>query len=278
MDYVGKVCPYCKDVFGKNDDVVICETCHVIHHKKCWEENQGCTSFGCSGTCQSVHGEPMAQVSREEKKEEKKVENEEKTPPEQRREPSDGYCPSCGAPREPEQRFCQYCGASLVQEQVPQQPDSGSSENAGGQEQKNLQELELLIRDNIPYYRTRFQRMDETKSVVSWNWASAFFFFQWGLYRKMYAEAVIYLLLSIVFSFFPMGGIALFVCGGLFGNCFYKRKLEKWLLEGKTLQGSARQEFFQRRGGTNSLALVLGILLPVIIWFILGIAGFLLYI
>lgn len=46
----GKICPYCKTVLEKNDDVVICSECQMPHHKQCWIENKGCTTFACKGT------------------------------------------------------------------------------------------------------------------------------------------------------------------------------------------------------------------------------------
>ena len=50
MDYIGKICPYCRTAFANGDDVVICSECNMPHHKECWIENQACTTFGCRGT------------------------------------------------------------------------------------------------------------------------------------------------------------------------------------------------------------------------------------
>ena len=59
---VGKVCPYCKGVFSEDDDVVVCSECEMPHHKACWMENQGCTTFGCTGTIESP--EQLCSVNR----------------------------------------------------------------------------------------------------------------------------------------------------------------------------------------------------------------------
>ncbi|MBU9745049.1 hypothetical protein KTH81_14575 [Lachnospiraceae bacterium ASD3451] len=53
--YIGKVCPYCKTAFTEYDDLVICSKCEMPHHKSCWIENQGCTTFGCTGTIQAIN-------------------------------------------------------------------------------------------------------------------------------------------------------------------------------------------------------------------------------
>ncbi len=39
------VCPYCR---MEVDSAVYCPTCATPHHPECWEENRGCTVFGCS--------------------------------------------------------------------------------------------------------------------------------------------------------------------------------------------------------------------------------------
>lgn len=39
------VCPYCR---MEVDSPVSCPSCATPHHPECWEENRGCTVFGCS--------------------------------------------------------------------------------------------------------------------------------------------------------------------------------------------------------------------------------------
>lgn len=47
---LGQVCPYCKSELTNADEVVFCSECKMPHHKICWIENKGCTTFGCQGT------------------------------------------------------------------------------------------------------------------------------------------------------------------------------------------------------------------------------------
>lgn len=54
MEFVGKVCPYCKSEITEEDDIVICSVCEMPHHKECWIENKGCTTFGCTGTIMGI--------------------------------------------------------------------------------------------------------------------------------------------------------------------------------------------------------------------------------
>ena len=40
-------CPYCREPLSAGS-VQECPTCHLPHHADCWEENHGCTVFGCA--------------------------------------------------------------------------------------------------------------------------------------------------------------------------------------------------------------------------------------
>ena len=46
----GKHCPYCKSKIKQGEDIIVCSECGMPHHKECWIENNGCTTFGCLGT------------------------------------------------------------------------------------------------------------------------------------------------------------------------------------------------------------------------------------
>lgn len=52
--YVGKICPYCQMPIKPNEGIAICPECRMPHHQECWEENNGCTSWGCEGKAATV--------------------------------------------------------------------------------------------------------------------------------------------------------------------------------------------------------------------------------
>ncbi len=54
-EYIGKICPYCRFPIKPGEEIVVCPQCEVPHHLDCWQENQGCTTYGCTG------GAPAAQ-------------------------------------------------------------------------------------------------------------------------------------------------------------------------------------------------------------------------
>lgn len=80
-EYVGKICPFCKTEIKEEDEVKVCPECGIPHHAACWEENKGCTTFGCK----EQHYE------------------------EQHTNPTD-VCAKCGAPLGDGQDFCPKCG------------------------------------------------------------------------------------------------------------------------------------------------------------------------
>ncbi len=41
------ICPYCRDVLGEAEAITTCPSCQTAHHEECWQENQGCTLYGC---------------------------------------------------------------------------------------------------------------------------------------------------------------------------------------------------------------------------------------
>lgn len=51
---VGKTCPYCRFPIKPGDQVYVCPACKVIHHQDCWQENHGCTTYGCRGSASAA--------------------------------------------------------------------------------------------------------------------------------------------------------------------------------------------------------------------------------
>lgn len=44
---IAAVCPYCRTAFSAPEEELLCEGCGTPHHKDCYQENGGCTVFGC---------------------------------------------------------------------------------------------------------------------------------------------------------------------------------------------------------------------------------------
>lgn len=260
MDYIGKICPYCKTEFKEGDDVVVCSVCEMPHHKECWIENKACTTFGCTGTIAGT--------------EQYIDEADNKT-----------FCSKCGAPLNENQNFCSSCGnpvgaAEEPHFQVagaytanqsyqqntytqPQQqytpnyyaPQYNHGYNQYGQQQQADQDLYALIQYNQPTYISKFEKMQRSNSKVSWNWCSFLFGWCWFAFRKMYGIAAALLGISFVARLVPEIGvlieIALGICSGIFGNYFYKQYIEEKLQIAKSMDDFNRPVYIAKKGGTS---------------------------
>ena len=91
-----QTCPVCCSSFGDDDSLVVCPNCKTFYHVECWEENHGCSTYGCASTQHlEVHNQP----------------------------PSDGgespvvddtpKCPFCGSPCSASDVVCSSCGHLL---------------------------------------------------------------------------------------------------------------------------------------------------------------------
>lgn len=80
-DEFAKICPYCKTKINEEDATKVCSACGVLYHEKCWEENGGCTTVGCT----EYHREESVKTTV-------------------------SFCNNCGAALENGQVFCSKCG------------------------------------------------------------------------------------------------------------------------------------------------------------------------
>lgn len=89
-------CPICCCEIADGDDVVVCPDCKTPHHRDCWEENHGCSTYGCASAAhQETHTDSTNGG------------NAAGTP--------DGMiaCPACGALHPATDLVCSSCGKLL---------------------------------------------------------------------------------------------------------------------------------------------------------------------
>ncbi len=279
MDYIGKVCPYCKTEFKEGDDIVVCSVCEMPHHKECWIENKACTTFGCTGT---ISGIDTSSESVEAEK----------------------FCGRCGAKMKANQKFCASCGAAAVETGGPhyrvaeERPNNAYSINQpymGGNQRQTYQtqgqyinnisnqqaynqtyvnqDLLTFLQSSQDYYMSRFQKMQQNNSAVSWNWASFLFSAYWMIYRKMYAYAAVYLLACLIFSRIPGIGyviaLAMAILSGMFGNYLYKQYVDKELKTAQSMDLVNKNIYISKKGGTNAPAVLITIVIYLIVAFII---------
>lgn len=98
--YIGKLCPFCKSKFKEGDSVKVCDACGIPHHQECWDENKGCSTFGCSEQHYEPQGTNATNVC---------------TNCEAVLGDGQEFCPKCGTPKNtPNINICGKCGNELV--------------------------------------------------------------------------------------------------------------------------------------------------------------------
>lgn len=297
--YTGKICPYCKTAFQDDDEIVICSSCEMPHHKECWIENQGCTTFGCSGTIQGDSGGPTTVTATAMQYDQ---------PP-----AAPAFCTSCGAPLYSDAAFCSRCGAPLAA--GPASPASSQANPAGAvpytngvppasagspeavrpqpaypptlaapgeayadpygyrgpdYPQSGLDpDVVSLIGQRQDYYIHKFGLLKMQDKKVSWNWPAFLVAPFWFMYRKMYGygfgilAATVLIVLTGLPALYPLcvGG---YLVLGLFANWIYLQRIEKIAAQAKTQAAPLKPAYMQEKGGVTTevpLLTVFGLLI-----------------
>ncbi|MEE0265825.1 MAG: RING finger protein [Acutalibacteraceae bacterium] len=284
-DYEEKICPFCKSKFELNDNIVICSQCDMPHHKECWVENQGCTTFGCLGTIKCTDGGSTSVTSKELLYDDISETNSDIV-----------YCTHCGAINSSTSSFCSKCGTRLVtsmatnyssvnssQQQYPYQQSYSHNYNQNtyqnntnarpfyGQYTSNVyaqqtcldNDLIRLIGEKKEYYVAKFQELKNQNKKTSWNWAAFLVAPYWFIYRKMYAYGYGVLLIACILSFIPsISFLTLvgYIAFGLFADYIYMNELEKKLQQAKSMAEPMKSQYMQEKGGTNTLATAITII------------------
>lgn len=254
--FVGKICPYCKTEIKENDEVVICSQCDMPHHKDCWIDNQGCTTFGCTGTISSPE-----QKHTEHSEDDFEIElfDDDPSGTEQFQ-----YCVKCGTRNRIENAFCFRCGNALTNtnNSVSSKDSQYSISNAVQNSVLNPQDsdLHLLIGTNTDYYLKRIDTINSKKA--NWNWAAFLLAPFWMIYRKMYIYGAAVLGGMLLLSFIRnwVGYILLlgiYIVLGLFGNFIYLFYITKKAAQAKSQPAQTKSLFIAKYGGTNMTAAIL---------------------
>lgn len=246
--YVGKICPYCKTELLPGDEIVLCSECDMPHHKECWAENKGCTTFGCQGTIKALGDAPASAAPRF---------------------GSGGtvYCTSCGTPSPDTAFFCTRCGSRLVTAPRTVRPPvhTRETQHPYGYHRQNggetlAPELEQLVGEKAEYYLPKFQQMKRTGKGTSWNWAAFLVAPYWMIYRKMYAYGAGVLAAGFLLSLLGLANLLTlggYIALGIFANSIYLKSLEEKAARARTMDMAMRSEFLAKNSGTDLTAAVL---------------------
>lgn len=275
--YIGKYCPFCKATFTEYDDIVICSQCDMPHHKDCWVENGGCTTFGCLGTIKDVHSNKgFDSVTTNQTNFEPLFE--EPTPP-----PKQNiiYCTRCGSPNSTEGSFCCKCGSPLRTATAP--PNNGFTyqntqqtytQQSYYQNKQNSQSnyhnpygftprsdtsadvCMQFVGKNQSYYAAKFSTMSVQNKITSWNWCAFLFAPYWFIYRRMYGYGATILTVAFLLSLIPSWIISIlslsgYIALGIFANYIYKKRIDSLIAQVNTMPEASKNQFIASNGGVD---------------------------
>lgn len=176
-------------------------------------------------------------------------------------------CSKCGTSNEAGSAFCTKCGNSLAKTEVV--------DHISNNESYTQDELSLFLEKNQSYYLEKFNLIEKTGDKKAWNWCSFLIGGYWMLYRKMYVQAIIYIIANLILGCIPFIGwalsLALCVGLGIFGNSLYLDHIKKTFTEIGCADSNMRSTLINKKGGTNLVLPILLAVIPVIIGIIASI-------
>ena len=111
FDFIqNKTCPYCQSKLKAGADFTVCPNCGTPHHKECWEENSGCTTYGCVN---NPHTEQKVDIESQNVGSEtvETIRDSLKQPTQQNLI----QCANCKSEIEAGSTYCKFCGYNVVE-------------------------------------------------------------------------------------------------------------------------------------------------------------------
>ena len=218
------ICAYCGQEIKMEDYRVYCPACHADYHKDCWLANNGCVTEDC----------------------------------EYNRRPT-GMCPYCHTPTKKEYVYCKKCGR-------PTNPLMNLVTYPEGSEfhvpDTEAEAAVLLVGKNSEKYMKDFVKLNKNKNKLSWNTPAFFFTGFWFMYRKLYSQGILILLLLALcaasavllpaFRFITIPVLLLIWVGcGVLSNGIYMERLRILAQESLQVPENLRFEHIFKFGGVD---------------------------
>jgi predicted RNA-binding Zn-ribbon protein involved in translation (DUF1610 family) len=113
-EMAGKLCSICQTALISGERAVACPCCALPFHAECWDENGGCSAYGCQGAPKTVKTQteamPLSNAWGDEKP-----------------------CPNCGKTIKGNALKCRFCGASFDTRDVIDRKEYASREYEGSE-------------------------------------------------------------------------------------------------------------------------------------------------
>ncbi|MBQ5330955.1 MAG: DUF2628 domain-containing protein [Oscillospiraceae bacterium] len=250
INYTGKKCLACGQIFDENDDIVVCPDCGTPYHRLCFRKS------GCVNTeLHRTHGSWQASED----------------------ESSSDYpeCKKCGARLREGAIFCDKCGSPVAPGRGVYRPvdpaavrpeygddlSQGFEDGLGGfatytaraqdvlDEDVTVGEVSEFVGANKQYYVPRFVMMNKFNMKMSFNIAAFLFPEAYFAYRKMYLQAI---LVFLIRSIIMLPSTAAAMCTLLSDDTYYK--MFATMLEGYPVLVQKLQIFASIGAGASSSA------------------------
>lgn len=114
-DMAGKLCSICQTTIIAGEETVLCPYCNLPFHGECWDENRGCSAYGCQGAPKTVKAnEAVVETASNAWGGEKP-------------------CPNCGKTIKANALKCRFCGAAFDTRDVVSREEYRSREYDGSE-------------------------------------------------------------------------------------------------------------------------------------------------
>ncbi|MCB0724207.1 MAG: hypothetical protein KDC73_05855 [Ignavibacteriae bacterium] len=114
-----KICPYCQTNIKDGAEYTICAECGTPHHRECWNENRGCTTFGCKENPDiKKESNEVINIGNKTVEEIERLIHQAR----ERRIPVSNpltNCPECNSLVDENSRYCKFCGHNFNENQTP---------------------------------------------------------------------------------------------------------------------------------------------------------------
>jgi len=250
-------CPYCREDIS-SEQKKICGVCKTPHHFDCWNENGGCTVFGCT---EGPKEESKISVSVEElnNAEDKRYflySNSTQSGPFSKSEISqmlkNRTVSTTTLVWGPE--MTEWASLEQLSYKFQTQTFNTSQILQTGELKSVDQLIEIFVKDNYYYYNQKWMNPQK----IGYNYAGFWLNVWWLAYRKMYGCWAIATLGYMLVGWIPFIGITISYFIGKQANTWYldhcKKKVKEICPDG--LLNEHRKEELQKKGGGSWISAI----------------------
>lgn len=198
MNYIGMICPGCKQAFTDTDDVVVCPECGTPQHRACYFKANECVNIRLHGT-NFTWTPPYDPVAEAKKKAEEEARQKEQQNQQSSEDQGGGFFGNVYG------GYTQYKEGESGANFGPNVRVLEPKEKLGDY---TVEEWGKAIGKKHEYYVPRFFAMDKANRKISVNFMAFLFPVAWAFYRKMYKFGALLLAVSLLLPVLSMHSIA----------------------------------------------------------------------